>query len=82
MDPIRSIALPKKAVEKITDVGEDGETFTAEYEITLVFKEMDRSEYLRITRALQLSQACGIDITFLQTELQIEDGAGDEWRMP
>ena len=82
MDPISSIGRAKKAVEKITDVGEDGETFAADYEITFVFKELHRSEYLRIARAAKLGQPCGINIHFLQSELIIQDGTGDEWRLP
>ena len=82
MEPIKGLAQPKKAVEKITDVGPDGETFTADYEITLLFREMHRSEYLRIVRALKLEQSCEVDISFEQMELPIQDGGGEEWRMP
>ena len=82
MEPVKGVAQPKKAVEKITGVGPDGETFTADYEITLLFREMHRSEYLRIVRALKLEQSCEVDIAFEQMELPMQDGGGEEWRVP
>ena len=82
MEPINGEARPKKAVERITDVRPDGETYTAEYDITFTFTEMHRSEYLRIVRALKLEQTCEVDVTFPQAELPMQGGSGDEWRMP
>ena len=82
MEPIYSLGRPKKAVEKITDVGPDGETYTADYEITFVFKEMHRSEYLRIARALKLDQVCEVHVDFAQLEMPLQDGSGEEWQLP
>ncbi len=82
MDWIEGIATVKKVQENILEVTEDGEEAT-EHAITLVFKDLDRAQFLRFVRALKLGQVVACTAAFTQAEMQINPPRVDSaWEIP
>ena len=74
MQKLEQIGVVKRAVEKIIKVSPEGDA-DSEHEITLLFRELTRREFLALARAQKLSHQLEVEIRLQQPGIPEQGGA-------